>query len=81
MLHLKTILTIIFIIDCVALSVIVLLQEGKENGMSALSGAVQNQDTYYAKIKGRTSEGRLIKLTTLSAVAFLVLSTVLNVLA
>ena len=37
---LKTILTIVFIIICVALTVIILLQEGKSAGLGSLSGQI-----------------------------------------
>mgnify|MGYP000134575249 CR=1 FL=1 len=35
---LKTIITIIFVIDCIALSAIILLQEGKSAGLGTISG-------------------------------------------
>ena len=35
---LKTVLMIIFAIDCIALSAIVLLQEGKSAGLGTISG-------------------------------------------
>ena len=41
---LRTILTIIFAIDCIALTVVVLMQEGKQQGLGGtISGAA---DTY-----------------------------------
>lgn len=72
---LKVILTVIFIIVCVALTVIVLMQEGKQQGLGAIAGVA---DTYWGKNKGRSAEGTLIKLTKLMAVLFIVLSVVLN---
>ena len=36
---LKTVLTVVFIIICIALTVIILLQEGKSAGLGAISGA------------------------------------------
>ena len=41
---LKTVLTIIFVIDCIALACIILLQEGKSAGLGTISGAA---DTYW----------------------------------
>ena len=41
---LHTILTIIYVIDCIALSVLVLMQEGKSAGLGAIAGAA---DTYW----------------------------------
>ena len=48
---LRTILTVIFAIDCIALTVVVLMQEGKSQGLGAIAGAA---DTYWGKNKGRT---------------------------
>ena len=72
---LKIILSVIFILICVALTVVVLLQEGKSAG--AISGMA---DTYWGKNKGRSMEGNLQKFTTFAAVAFMVLAIVLNLL-
>lgn len=73
---LRTIVTILYIIICVALTVIVLMQEGKQAGLTgAISGAA---DTYWGKNKGRSMEGALEKSTKFLAVAFIVLSVVLN---
>ena len=72
---LRIILTIIFIIDCIALTVIVLMQEGKSAGLGAIAGAA---DTYWGKNKGRSMEGALVKSTKFLAIAFIVISIVLN---
>lgn len=72
---LKTILMILFVIDCVALTVIVLLQEGKSAGLGTIAGAA---DTYWGQNKGRSMEGALVKITRVLAVLFLVLAAVLN---
>ena len=44
---LKTVLMIIFAIDCIALSAIVLLQEGKSAGLGTISGMA---DSYWGLI-------------------------------
>ena len=72
---LKIVLTIIFVIDCIALAAIVLLQEGKSAGLGTISGAA---DTYWGHNKGRSMEGALVKSTKFLAILFLVLSVVLN---
>ena len=72
---LEMILTILFAIDCVVLTVIVLLQEGKSAGLGALSGA---SDSYWGQNKGRSMEGLLVKLTKIMAVAFILLAVLLN---
>ena len=75
MLILRTILTILFVIDCIALTVVVLMQEGKSQGLGAIAGAA---DTYWGKNKGRSMEGGLVKATTVMGVLFFVLAVVLN---
>ena len=72
---LKTVLLILFAIDCIALTVIVLMQEGKSAGLGAIAGAA---DTYWGKNKGRSMEGALVKSTKFLAILFIVLAAVLN---
>lgn len=72
---LKTVLMILFAIDCIALTVIVLLQEGKSAGLGTIAGAA---DTYWGQNKGRSMEGALVKSTKFLAVLFIVLAAVLN---
>lgn len=73
---LRIVLTIVFIIVSIALSAIVLLQEGKSAGLGAISGAAE---TYWGKNKGRSMEGKLVKITRYLAIAFIVLAIVLNI--
>lgn len=72
---LKIVLTIIFAIDCIVLTAIVLLQEGKSAGLGAISGGA---DTFWGQNKGRSMEGTLVKATRICAVLFLVLAVALN---
>lgn len=72
---LKTILLILFAIDCIALSAIVLLQEGKQAGLGTIGGMA---DSYWGQNKGRSMEGTLVKVTKYLAVLFIVLAAVLN---
>ena len=72
---LRIILTIIFIAVSIVLAGIVLLQAGKSAGLGAVSGAAE---TYWGKNKGRSMEGKLVKITKYLAVGFLVLAVVLN---
>lgn len=72
---LRMVLTIIFILVCVALTVLVLMQEGKTAGLGAISGAAE---TYWGKNKGRSMEGLLVKITKVLAVLFMVLAVILN---
>ena len=73
----KIILSIIFIIDCIALTVVVLMQEGKQQGLGAIAGAAE---TYLGKNKGRSMEGGLVRATTIMGILFFVISVALNML-
>ena len=57
---LKTILTILLVLICIVLTVLILMQEGKSNGLGAIAGS---SDTYWSKNKGRSMEGMLVKVT------------------
>ena len=72
---LKTVLLILFAIDCIALTVIVLMQEGKSAGLGTIAGMA---DSYWGQNKGRSMEGALVKSTKFLAILFIVLSAVLN---
>lgn len=72
---LRIILTIIFILICIALTILVLMQEGKSAGLGVISGAAE---TYWGKNKGRSMEGTLVKITKYLAVSFFILAIVLN---
>lgn len=72
---LKIVLTVLFIIICIALVVLVLMQEGKSEGLGVISGAAE---TYWGKNKGRSMEGQLVKITKILAVSFFVLAIILN---
>lgn len=73
---LRIILTIIYVLVSIGLVGIVLMQEGKSAGLSgAISGVA---DTYWGKNKGRSMEGTMNKITKYLAVAFIVISVLLN---
>ena len=70
------ILLILYIIVCVALTVVVILQEGKQAGLTgAISGAAES---YWGKNKGRSMEGGLVMATRDLAVLFVLISLLLN---
>ena len=69
-------LTILFVLVCIALSVVVLLQEGK-SGLGSLAGG-NNSDTFWGKNKGRSAEGKLVLITKILAVVFILLALLLN---
>lgn len=72
---LRIALTVLFVIDCVFLTIVVLMQEGKNDGLGSLAG---NSDTYWGKNKSRSKEGNLVKATKAMAALFVVLALVLN---
>ena len=72
---LRVVINIIYILVCVALTVLVLMQEGKSAGLGSISGAAE---TYWGRNKGRSMEGMLVKITKILAVFFMLLAVVLN---
>ena len=75
---LRIVLYIVFIIICLSLTLIVLMQEGKSAGLGAISGMAE---TYWGKNKGRSMEGKLQKITIALCVLFMVVALVLNLKA
>ena len=73
---LKMVLTVIFVLISLIITIIVLMQEGKQAGFSGSIGGIA--DSYWGKNKGRSAEGKLEKLTTVLAVLFIVIALVLN---
>ena len=72
---LRIVITVVFILVCIALTVLVLMQEGKSAGLGSISGVAE---TYWGKNKGRSMEGLLVKLTKACAVLFILLAVILN---
>ena len=73
---LRIILTVIFIVMCIALTVLVLMQEGKDAGLGTIAGGAE---TYWGKNKGRSMEGLLVKITKWLAIGFMVVAVILNI--
>ena len=73
---LRGIVTVLYVLICIALVVIVLFQESKSQGLSGSINGIA--ETYWGKNKGRSMEGALEKGTKILAVLFIVLSVVLN---
>ena len=72
---LKTVLSVLFIIVSVIITIVILFQEGKSAGLGTIAGVA---DTYWGKNKGRSKEGRLVKATLTCVALFFILSMVLN---
>jgi preprotein translocase subunit SecG len=71
----RILLTIVFVVVCLALLVLVLMQEGKTQGLGAISGIA---DTYWGKNKARSMEGRLERVTIVLSVLFYLIALLLN---
>ena len=72
----KVLLSIIYVVLGIAISVVILMQEGKSNGLGSAIGGMA--DSYWSKNKGRSMEGALVKSTKFLAILFIVLAAVLN---
>ncbi len=71
---LLTTLQVVYIVICIAIVVLVLMQEGKTSGLGAITGSA---DTYWSKNKGRSAEGKMVRITAVLGTLFVVLSIVL----
>ena len=60
--------------------VLILMQQGKNEGLGALAGmSMSNTETYWSKNKSRSKEGRLVNITRILAIVFIALAIILNV--
>jgi preprotein translocase subunit SecG len=72
------ILTIFDILVCVALIMLVMLQEGSNKGLGVISGVSQNENFFGQNAnKGRSKDARLRKFTSYTAILFVVLTIIL----
>lgn len=72
---LKIVLSVLFIIVSLVITIVILFQEGKSAGLGTIAGVA---DTYWGKNKGRSKEGRLVKATIVCVVLFFIISIALN---
>ena len=73
---LRVIVTVLYVLICIALVTVVLFQESKSQGLAGSINGIA--ETYWGKNKGRSMEGALEKSTKILAALFIVLSVVLN---
>ncbi len=73
---LRVIVTVLYVLICIALVTVVLFQESKSQGLAGSINGIA--ETYWGKNKGRSMEGALEKATKILAALFIVLSVVLN---
>ena len=75
---LSTILTVIFVLVCISLIILVLMQSGKSAGLSgAITGGAE---TFFGKKKAQSYEGKLALFTRIGVIVFVVLAIVLVVI-
>ena len=74
---LRGVLIGIYVVICIALIAVVLMQESKTEGLGAIGGA-SSDNSYWNKNKSRSIEGKLEMLTKIFAALFIVISVVLN---
>ena len=70
----KVLLSIIYVVLGIAISVVILMQEGKSNGLGAIAGG----NSFWEQNKSRPAEGKIVLATKILAIAFIVLALVLN---
>lgn len=73
------ILKVVYVLVCIGLIAVVLIQQGKTAGLSgAISGV---GESYWGKNKARSMEGGLHKLTVALTVVFLVFTMLINIIS
>lgn len=75
----EIIAAILLILACVFIIIIVLMQDSKQGMSQTITGA--SADNYYQKNSGRTNEAKLAKGTKIAAIAFFVITLLVNVIA
>ncbi len=71
----KTALVITLLIICVLLAIVVMMQEGKGGGLTAVSG---NGESYWSKNKGKSKDAILSKITVVLGIAFMVIALLIS---
>ena len=68
---------ILLIIASILIIVIVLMQDSKQSGMSAMTGQAES---YLSKNKSKTLESKLVKITKIFTIAFFILTIAVNLI-
>ena len=74
------ILGVILFLACIAVNVMILMQQKKSAGLAGGMSGMGGGDTYWDKNKKRSLEGKLERYTKIVGGAFMVIALVLNVL-
>ena len=72
---LEMVISVLYVLAAIAIIVIVLMQEGKSAGLG--SAFATQQDSYWAKNKKHTLEGKFERWTKIIAALFIILALVL----
>ena len=72
-----TILGILYLVVCVVVSIIILMQEPKQQGISVVTG---ESESFFGKNRGSTKEARLTRYTVTGAGFFAIMAVVLGAL-
>lgn len=75
---LKYILIALYVINCLALVIITMIQSKEDEGPSAVL-AGSKSDNFYEKNKGRTKEGKMKRWTIILGISFAVLTILLGI--
>lgn len=71
----RIILTVILILVCIVMTVLILAQQGKEEGLGSIGGM---SNSYWSQNRSRSMEGNIVKITKWLAVAFILIAVILN---
>lgn len=75
----RTILTVIYFVVAIAVTILALIQSKEDAGLSStITGSSTNN--FYEKNKGRTKEGKQKRWTVILSIVFVVLTIVLGIL-
>lgn len=74
---LRILLIVIFLIAALAVTIVVLLQEGKSAGLGSIGGSGTNGDSYWDKNKKYSLEGKFERWTKTAAIVFVLSAFVL----
>ena len=74
---LRIVLLVCQMISCVALTLIVMMQSSKEDGLGAIAG---NSENYFGKGKGASRDAKLARMTKWIAAAFVLLTLFVSLL-
>ncbi len=77
---LRILFLIIFLIAALAVTIIVLLQEGKSAGLGSIGGASSSGDSYWNKNRKHSLEGKFEKWTKITACVFVFAAFVLMII-